>query len=350
MPGSKDKRHVQGSPQQKHKSRREYKHRSTKSKTQKKIEETQINSLAEASTPVKPKSRPKKQSQPSKSATSPSKQALVNTPGSERGIIASIVVTATKKKGSQVKSSEDKESFTRSEELKKEEEESPTQSKESKKDKELKHKESDKEESPVFQAKMSTPFDTKLEHLLINYLSAIGVDHDIRQAFIYKDVLTFENFMDSCDLENIKKFQQKDSTNVVQAFSNAKLKLISNVLLYYLFLMDDSQEVLAENPVNWVKSDFRKWKTKPRGTATQNASNAGTATQNALNASTQQTSNVKPPSTTKLEDDALLNWRKSQQDVTVYPIIDNDIQYPDWIIKIKRLFISNECGRMIDQG
>ena len=137
MPGSKDKGHVQGSPQQKHKARREYKHRSTKNKTQKKIKETQIDSLAESSTPVKPKSRPKKQSQLSKSATSPTKQAPapVNLPSSKRGIKASIVVTATKKKESQGKSSEDEESSTRSEE--------------SKKDNKSQHEGSDGEEIPA---------------------------------------------------------------------------------------------------------------------------------------------------------------------------------------------------------
>ena len=50
-----------------------------------------------------------------------------------------------------------------------------------------------------------------------------------------------------------------------------------------------------------------------------------------------------PPSTTKLEDDALLNWRKSRQDVTAYPVIDNNVQYPDWIIKIRHVFLSDEC-------
>ena len=34
--------------------------------------------------------------------------------------------------------------------------------------------------------------------------------------------------------------------------------------------------------------------------------------------------------------------------MTAYPIIDNDVQYPDWIIQIRRVFISDECERMID--
>ena len=109
---------------------------------------------------------------------------------------------------------------------------------------------------------MSSPFDTKLEHVLNNYLSSTGVNHSIRQAFNYEDILTFEVFTACCSLENIKTFQRNDGTNVVQAFSNAKLKQISDVPLYYTFLMNDNQEVLAEDPVQWVKSDFRKWKSK----------------------------------------------------------------------------------------
>ena len=45
----------------------------------------------------------------------------------------------------------------------------------------------------------------------------------------------------------------------------------------------------------------------------------------------------------------MLNWRKSRQDVNAYPVIDNDVQYPDWIIKIRRVFLSDECERMIDE-
>ena len=115
---------------------------------------------------------------------------------------------------------------------------------------------------------MSTPpFDTKLEHVLKNYLSATGVDHDIRQAFIHEQIFTFEDFVGACDVENIKTFQQNDSTSLVQAFSNVKLKLIGNVLLYYQFLIGDSRENLAENPVIWANSNFRNWITLPRGTA-----------------------------------------------------------------------------------
>ena len=68
--------------------------------------------------------------------------------------------------------------------------------------------------------------------------------------------------------------------------------------------MDDSRETLVENPVIWTKSDFRKWITLPRGTATQTTAPQNTWTSN--------TTTVTPPSTTKLEDDALLNWRKGR--------------------------------------
>ena len=106
---------------------------------------------------------------------------------------------------------------------------------------------------------MATPFDAKLEHLLTNYLSAAGADHHICKAFIHKDILIFDDFTDGCTAENIKTFQRDDgNNNLVQAFSNVKLTMITNARLYYKFLMDDSQETLAEDPSSWVKSDFRK--------------------------------------------------------------------------------------------
>ena len=77
---------------------------------------------------------------------------------------------------------------------------------------------------------MTTPFDAGLEHVLINYLGAAGSDHHIRKAFIHEGVLTFEGFIDECTVDNIKTFQRDDgNNNLVQAFSNGKLTLITNV-------------------------------------------------------------------------------------------------------------------------
>ena len=65
--------------------------------------------------------------------------------------------------------------------------------------------------------------------------------------------------------------------------------------------MNDGLALLAEDPVSWVKTDFRKWKMLPRGTAAQ------TTTPNPATQVSSNTTAPTPPSTTKLEDDALLN-------------------------------------------
>ena len=57
---------------------------------------------------------------------------------------------------------------------------------------------------------MTSPFDTKLEHVLNNYLSATGADHQIRKAFIHEKILTFDQFTIGCTVENIKTFQRDD--------------------------------------------------------------------------------------------------------------------------------------------
>ena len=77
--------------------------------------------------------------------TRPQKQAAVDSLECKQEAISPVVVTATKQKQQNYKSSERSES-----------------------------------DLPVTQVKMSTPFDTKLEHLLNNYFSAKGDTHDIR--------------------------------------------------------------------------------------------------------------------------------------------------------------------------
>ena len=70
--------------------------------------------------------------------------------------------------------------------------------------------------------------------------------------------MTFENFTDMCTLDNLKKMERKSGNNLVNAVTVGKLTLISYVLLCYKFRMNDNKHVLAEDPVQWVKSDFRQ--------------------------------------------------------------------------------------------
>ena len=74
----------------------------------------------------------------------------------------------------------------------------------------------------------------------------------------------------SRDVDSIKLMERNDgANNIVQAFSNAKLKLVGNVILYYDYLMNDQQETLAGDPVSWDKDDYLKWLSTPKvGTAT----------------------------------------------------------------------------------
>ena len=54
---------------------------------------------------------------------------------------------------------------------------------------------------------MSTPFDTKLEHLLNTYLYAKSDKHEIWQMFVENDILTYDEFVDSQNLESLKKIE-----------------------------------------------------------------------------------------------------------------------------------------------
>ena len=51
-----------------------------------------------------------------------------------------------------------------------------------------------------------------------------------------------------CTLEILKKLKLKKGSNRVDAFTEGKLKLVNDVLLYYNFLHADDEQVLAEDP------------------------------------------------------------------------------------------------------
>ena len=112
-------------------------------------------------------------------------------------------------------------------------------------------------------------------------------------------------FIDSQTLESLKKMKQKKGNTSVDAFTDGKLKLVNNILLYYNFLCQDNEVAEAEDPTLWVKVDFRKWKSDayPLITDALNATRAGN-TANAANATLNASNTAAPASKTKLEEDA----------------------------------------------
>ena len=132
-------------------------------------------------------------------------------------------------------------------------------------------------------------------------------------------------------------------------FNEGTLKLVNDVLLDYNFLYQDDKDSLVEDPTQWDIAAFRKWKSRgyPLNTDAYNTSKAGNNV-NTANATFNATNTTGPASKTKLENDAWLSWRRSKQDETAYPLLENDQMYTDWIVKIKRKLTSEEMSRMID--
>ena len=186
--------------------------RSTASKRQ--LQE--IDSLASLSSPSK-SSKSKKSPLVSKE-----KQASLKLPEREMGIIAQAVTETKQTKSSKEEKSSDNENSTGS-------------------------------ESDLFepQVKMA-PFGVKLKPLLKNYFMAKGDQHDIRQAFIHNDILTFDLLIGMCTLQFLRNMKLKKGNNSVNAFNEGKLKLVNNMLLYYNFLYQDDKDALAEDPTQWV--------------------------------------------------------------------------------------------------
>ena len=102
--------------------------------------------------------------------------------------------------------------------------------------------------------------------------------------------------------------KQKKGSTGVDAFTDGKLKLVNDILLYYNSLYRDDEDTLVEDPTQWVKAKFRKWKSNgyPLSTDALNASQA-VDTANAVNANLNATNTREPVSKTKLEEDTWLS-------------------------------------------
>ena len=205
-------------------------------------------------------------------AVSKEKQALIDSPEREKGIIAQ-AVTETKQTKTSIESSEEENSTESESDL------------------------------LVPQANMSAPFDKKLEHLLNTLLYVKSDKHEIWQTFVENVILSYDEFVDTRNLESLKKLKRKKGNNSVVAFTDAKLILVNNALLYYNFLRQEGEVAAANDPNLWDKDDFRDWKSDgfPVSTKARNASQTG-GNNNATNI-TLNTTNTAATSKTKFEDD-----------------------------------------------
>ena len=99
-------------------------------------------------------------------------------------------------------------------------------------------------------------FDPKLEHLLKNYFHAEDDNHEIRLMFKENDIYQFKDFV-RYDVQLLYGMRRQKH-NVSIPFKRINIKKVSNVLLYYR-LMRNEDNAMAQDPVQWVWIDFRKW-------------------------------------------------------------------------------------------
>ena len=164
---------------------------------------------------------------------------------------------------------------------------------------------------------MSTLVDEKFKYLLINYFRAIGNNHEIQQIFVENNILFFDD-LTVCNKPILLGQKRKDRINTV-GFKDQRINLINNVILYYDFVCQNDNDVVAEEPDQWVMAAFKKQRSRgcPKSTATYTTSLAGNVTK------TTSIGTV-PISQTKKHVHALLSWKWGKQDPTLYPIFKND--------------------------
>ena len=119
--------------------------------------------------------------------------------------------------------------------------------------------------------------DKKLDHILQEFLLAVGKDHEIRKMFQAENLFQFMNFIDYT-VEDLEEMRMQSHTSTT-GFNKRKVTQIYNVIRYYGFL-GDSDPGLADDPEKWSMKDFRKWMREGRHptVASFNASKATSTT------------------------------------------------------------------------
>ena len=84
--------------------------------------------------------------------------------------------------------------------------------------------------------------------------------------FKENDFFNFKKFT-SCNKQHLQGMR-RSKNNVMKGFTELKITLIHDVLLYYHFLYADKRETLAKDPRTWVQADFKIWQSQGRPSST----------------------------------------------------------------------------------
>lgn len=97
----------------------------------------------------------------------------------------------------------------------------------------------------------------------------------------------------------------------------------------------------AEDPVQWIKQEFKIWKIEGYHVSTA-AYNASQAANSATATATVNTTAAAATVKQKEQDDAFLSWQRSIKDENIYPVLETDREFSDWSVKFERKIHSEE--------
>ena len=92
--------------------------------------------------------------------------------------------------------------------------------------------------------------DAKMEYLLGHYFLTKSNGHEGRKMFKENDFSDFEEFT-LCDKQHLQGMRTSKN-NIMKGFTDLKITLIQDVLLYYHFLYADKMKNLAKELRNGV--------------------------------------------------------------------------------------------------
>jgi hypothetical protein len=156
----------------------------------------------------------------------------------------------------------------------------------------------------------------------------------------------FYDVIHAWQADDVYEFQYTDKPNS-KPETKLHFMLVKQVqcCIHYNRYKEGLNDVQSDNPTLWSKTQYSTWCRNGYATYIEKLATA-TATATPLPVTSMTATYVSPVQ--KDDDDALISWNRKPHDVAKYLLLENDADYQDWKLKMKRQLIADTLSRVTD--
>jgi hypothetical protein len=147
-------------------------------------------------------------------------------------------------------------------------------------------------------------------------------------------------------VDDVYEFQYTDKPKSIPD-TKLHFMLVKQVqrCIHYTRFKEGLNDVQSDNPTFWSKTEYSTWCRNRYATYIEKLA---TATVTATPLPVTSTTATYVSQDQKYDDAALISWNRKPRDVAKYPLLNNDADYQDWKLKMKRQLIADTLLRVTD--